>query len=94
MHIIESHILTKHRQLCSKKTYSQALFAHAIYHTSKDRTRQYGLEKIFLNLLTTSNLRWIKQKATETPSQEAAKTCEKLTILIESSSIVLGITLI
>ena len=51
-------------------------------------------KKIFLNLLTASNLRWIKQKATETPSQEAAKTCEKLTILIESRSIVLGITLI
>ena len=40
------------------------------YHSSwtkRFKTRQYDLGKIFPNLLTTSNIRWIKQKATQTP---------------------------
>ena len=39
----------------------------------------------FPDLLTTSNVRSIKQKAIQTPSREAEKTCEKLIILIEKS---------
>ena len=46
------------------------------------------VQKKFPNLLTTSNMRWIKQKATlVTPSKEAEKTCEKLMIPIEKSKI-------
>ena len=35
MHIIEPHMLIKHRQLCSENVYSKVSFARAIYHTSK-----------------------------------------------------------
>ena len=44
-------------------------------------------KKKFPDLLATSNVKWIKQKATQTPSTEAEKTCEKLMILIEKSKI-------
>ena len=42
-------------------------------------------KNIIPDLLTTSNMRWIKQKATQTPSREAEKTCEKLIITVEKS---------
>ena len=35
MHIIEPHILIKHRQLCSKNMYPKVSFACTIYGTSK-----------------------------------------------------------
>ena len=34
-HIIEPHILIKHRQLRRKNIQTKVSFAHAIYHTSK-----------------------------------------------------------
>ena len=42
---------------------------------------------IFPDLLTTASVRWIKQKATQTPSRKVGKNCEKLIILIEKSKI-------
>ena len=34
-----------------------------------------------------ASMRWIKEKATQTPGRKAEKTCEKLMILIEKSKI-------
>ena len=42
---------------------------------------------IFPDLLTMASVRWIKQKATQTPVRKEKKTCEKLMILIEKSKI-------
>ena len=42
---------------------------------------------IFLDLLTTASMKWIKQKATQTPGRKEGKTCEKLMIKIENSKI-------
>ena len=39
------------------------------------------------SLLTMASMRWIKEKATQTPGRKAEKTCEKLMILIEKSKI-------
>ena len=45
-------------------------------------------KNIFPELVTTTSMRWIKQKATlVTPGRKAEKTCEKLMILIEKSKI-------
>ena len=44
-------------------------------------------KKFFPDLLAMSNVRWIKQTATQTPSTEAEKICEKLMILIEKIKI-------
>ena len=42
---------------------------------------------IFPDLLTAASVRWIKQKATQTPGRKVEKNCEKLIILIEKSKI-------